>query len=273
MGLKNTLRAASLLSLFILATLVGYRESPLYLPGTLYFIAASYCSFFGAYLAINSRKKQRRGLIEPGGWALQTKATVFIFSGWQVAIVGLLNFWQADFSGSRAYVIIGYLLMPVFAVVSFKLVRIADSPQQEGGSRLFNYFGRPRPRWMFFCGFLYTPTIPLIILSVEWSDAKWCPVLLRLPQFWLLLAALMSVASTGLIFHRYRRAAPNKTWAVNVLIGTLLGLGLTGAVQMMSGYSLTVYVLSSITCACVAASAYWLSLAREGAAHEVYATQ
>jgi hypothetical protein len=187
--------------------------------------------------------------------------------------VGLLNLWQSSFSGSLTSVIMGYVLIGIFAVLSFKLVTIADSSRQEGGSKPVNYFGRPRPRWMFFCAFLYTPTIPLILMSAEWSDARWCPVLLRLPLFWLLLVTLLSAASTALIFHRYRRAAPNKTWAVRVSIGTLLGLGVTGAVQVMSGYNPAVYVLASITVACVGASTYWLSLSREGTAHEVYATQ
>jgi hypothetical protein len=122
------------------------------------------------------------------------------------------------------------------------------------------------------CAFLYTPTIPLIIASVKLSTVRWCPVLLRLPQFWLLLVTLMSIASAGLIFHRYRRATPNKTWAVRTFIAILFGLGVAGLVQVLWGYSLAIYLLSSVTVACVGASAYWMSLARQRTAHEVYAT-
>jgi len=274
MGLRNIRLAGTLLSFLVLAMLIAYRSSPLYLLGALYLIAAGYLNFFAVVLVGGLRKMQRKGDPEPAAWTIQTQASVLTLCGWQVAVVGMLNIWQSDFSGSRPSVIIGYLLTTVFAVVWFKLVRMADNSRQEGGSKPFNYFGRPRPRWMFFCAFLYTPTVPLILASVELSDARWCPVLLRLPQFWLFLVTLLSVTSTALIFHRYRRAAPNKTWAVRVSNGTLLGLGVTGAIQVMWGYGLTVYLLSSITMACVAASAYWLSLAKEGtAAHEVYATQ
>jgi hypothetical protein len=273
MRLKNLQLAGSLLSLSILAMLVWYRSSPLYLPGALYLVAAGYLNLFAVVLVAGLRKKQRSGSPEPAAWAIRTKASVLTLAGWQVAIVALLNLWQSGFSGSLTSVIMGYLLTTVFAVVWFKLVRMADSSEQEGGSKPFNYFGRPRPRWIFFCAFLYTPTIPLIIANVELSEAQWCPVLLRLPQFWLLVVTFISVASTGLIFHRYRRAAPNKTWAVRTFIATLLGLGVAGLVQVVWGYSLAVYLLSLVSVACVAASAYWLSLAREGTAHEVHATQ
>ena len=141
--------------------LIAYRSSPLYLLGALYLIAAGFLNFFAVVLVGGLRKKQGNGDPEPAAWPIQTKASVLTLCGWQVAIVGLLNFWQSDFSGSRPSVIIGYLLTGVFIAVWFKLVTMADSSRQEGGSRPFNFFGRPRPRWMWLCAFLYTPTFRL----------------------------------------------------------------------------------------------------------------
>jgi hypothetical protein len=146
---KSLQLAGSLLSLFILAMLVWYRNSPLYLPGALYLVAAGYLNVFGVVLLAGSRKQQRSGDPEPAAWSIQTNGSVLTLSGWQVAIVALLNFCQSGFSGSPTSVTMGYLLTTFFAVVWFKLVRIADSPEQEGGSKPFNYFGRPRRRLMF----------------------------------------------------------------------------------------------------------------------------
>jgi hypothetical protein len=263
MGLKNIQLAGSLLSFFILAILVGYRNAPLYLPGAVYLVAAGYGNVISVVLVAGLRKKQRSGDPEAAAWAIQTKASLLTLSGWQVAIIGLLNVLQSGFSGSQASVIIGYFMTAIFAVVWFRLLLMADRSQQEGGPEPLSFFGRPRPRWMFFCLFFYTLIIPLIIASVELSNARWCPVLLRPPQFWLLLVSLMSAASTGLIFHRYWRAAPNKTWAIRVLIGTLLGIGLAGLVEAVWEYNLAIYLLSSVTVACVGASTYWLTLAKQ----------
>jgi hypothetical protein len=110
MGLRNIRLAGTLLSFFVLAVLIGYRDSPVYLLGTLYLIAAGYLNFFAVVLVSGLRKKQRNGDPEPAAWAIQTKASVLTLCGWQIAIVALLNFWQPDFSGSRPSVIIGYLL-------------------------------------------------------------------------------------------------------------------------------------------------------------------
>jgi len=102
-------------------------------------------------------------------------------------------------------------------------------------------------------------------MSVEWSDARWCPMILRLPQFYLLVVALLSVVCAGFLFQRYRGVERTRTRATRVLAAvTLSVLGFAAAVQIFVGHDVQMYLLSSVTVACVAASVYWLSLAREG---------
>jgi hypothetical protein len=180
--------------------------------------------------------KQRKGIPEPAAWALHTRAYVLLLSGWQLAIIGSFNMWPFGLRVSRVAVALGYLLAGAFMILSYKLVAIADSSKQEGGSGPISYFGRPRPRRFFFAGFVYTPIGFLILMSVEWSDAPWCPTILRLPQFFLLLVALLSAVSAGLIFHRYRGIERNRSRAERVLAtSTLLVLGLAAAVQIFLG--------------------------------------
>ena len=77
---------------------------------------------------------------------------------------------------------------------------ISDSPNQQGGEKPINYFGRPRPRWMFVLAFIYMPIAFLIAPSVIWYDLPWCPTLLRPPQFFLVLAALLSGLTASLVY-------------------------------------------------------------------------
>ena len=254
--------AGLILQLLLLVAFIKYR-GPVLLAGFLYLIVANYLDLFAAFVATRVRKQQMRGNPDPTTWLLNTRAYVLFLSAWQVAIVGFLNMWPFEFSDSRLSAILGYLLAGIFVIVSYGFVAIADSSEQEGGSRPLNFFGRPRSRRLVFCALIYSPIGPLVILSTVWSDAKWCPTLLRAPQFWLLLTALLSAVTAALLFQRYLRSGPNKTSAMRVLIGTLSILGLEAAIQLMFTYSTYVYVLSSITLACIAASVYWLSLARE----------
>lgn len=262
---KNIQRGGSFLELFVIVVLISYGRSvrPL-LPGGLYLVAASYLGLFSLIPASTLLRKQRMGELEPAAWALRRRAYILLLAGWQVAIIGLLNLLQFSFSESWVSIVIGYLSAGIFMILSYKLVAIADDHQQEGGQRPINYFGRPRSRRIFFCGFVYTPIGLLVAFSIVWSDWKLCPPLLRLPQLWLLLTALLSAASAGLIFQRYRVAGVNKALAGKLIAVTFLGLGLAGAIQIfLDAAAPYLYLLSSMAIACTAMAVYWLSLAKE----------
>lgn len=264
MELNRIQSAASLLEVLVVAVLIWCRPAvtPL-LPGAIFLIVATYPGLFSIQLATNLRIRQRRGSPEPAAWLIHTRAYVLLLAGWQVVIVGLLNLWPFAFPDSRVSGAIGYVLMIFFLILSYKLVAIADTSKQEGGARPISYFGRPRSRRLFLCGLVYTPIIPLIILSSVWSGAQWCPVLLRRPQVWLLVVTLLSTVSSGLIFQRYRGAREDMSKAQAVLIiVTIVVLGLAATVQMILHHDVYVYALSSITLIFIAVTIYWLLFAR-----------
>ena len=264
MGLTGIRRAGLLLELFILAVLLGGRSSSSSLPGALYVLAGTYPGLVSLSLATSLRIKLRKSDPGPAAWKLHTRAYILLLSGWQVAIIGVLNMWPFGLSKSQISATIGYLLAAVFMVLSYKLVAIADSSEQEGGGRPISYFGRPRSRRIFLCAFVYTPVIPLIMMSVGWSSLNWCPTLLKIPQVLLLLVTSLSAVSAGLIFQRYRNVERDATRVGRILARvTLLLLGLATSVQIMLRYDLYMYVLSSITLLCTAATVHWLWLARE----------
>jgi hypothetical protein len=258
---KDIQRTSSFLGLFVLVTLIWYgRSAHLLLAGVPYLIAAScICGFLAASLRI----EQRRGAKEPVSWFSQRRADVLLLVSVELVVIGLLDIQASVFSGSRVSVMLGYLLVGIFVIASYKMVALADSPQQDGGSKLLNYFGRPRSRRIFFCGFVYTPIGPLIILSLAWSGRAWCPTLLQPPQIWHLLLALLSVMSAGMVFQRYRKEPPNRVLAKRVFVSTIAGLVCTAVLQVFFGNSAYVWLFSSITVACMAATAYWLLLAKE----------
>jgi hypothetical protein len=260
-------RAGSILGLFIFVTLVWYASSPrLLLAGVLYLMAATYIVLFSVFLATSLKTKQRRGTRDPAVWSLNRRAYVLLLFAWEVAIVGVLNIWAFTYPVPRAFTT-SYVSAGIFIVLSYKLVALADSSTQDGGSMPLNYFGRPRSRRILFCGFVYTPIGMLalagVLISLYW---RWLPVPFQPPQLCLLLVALSSAMSAGMVMQRYRRAPQDKTLSARVLLPVLFGLVGTLVLQVVFGYSLYVYVLSSITAACIAATVYWLSLAREGGA-------
>ena len=264
MGLRAIQRAGSLLGLIILVTLLWYgRSARLLLAGVLYLIAASCLSSICVLQAISLRAKQRKGIPEPATWLLLRKAYVFLLFAWELAILGLLNIRAFSPDSSQVSLILSYLLVGVFGILSYRIVGLADSPKQDGGSKLINYFGRPRSRRIFFVGFVYTPIGPLIIMSLAWSRVEWCPRLLQPPLHGFLLIILLSTMSAGMVFQRYRGAATNQSLALKVIVPTVCGLVCTGILQAIFEYSLYVYALSSISVICMAAAVYWLLLAKE----------
>jgi hypothetical protein len=264
MGINGIQRAGSLISVFILILLISYVGSARFpLFGSLYLILASYLSLFSMIIVTKLRRKLRSDNPEPAAGLLHTRANVLLLSASQVAIIGLLNILGFGFSGSTVSIILGYVLAGGFMILSYKQVAIIDRPAQEGGSKPLSFFGRPRSRRLVFCALIYSPIGPLIVLSLIWSDWKWCPTLLRIPNIWLLVSAMLALISAGLAFQRYREAGTRREWATQIVVVTMVVLGLTGFVDILLEYSVYMYALSSIAIVGIAATVYWLSLARE----------
>jgi len=233
----------------------------LLLSGALYLLLAACAGLYSLYSASTLRVKQTTGRDELA-WALHNRAYVLLLSGWQAAILGLVNIWQFV-PGSSVQVGLGYISVGVFIILSYRLVSAADNAKQEGGSRPLNYFGRPRSRRLFFGVFLSVPIVVLIDMNVRWSDAPWCPNLLRLPGLWLLFIALASAMSAVLILQRYRGVAGDRAWRNGLLVGTVVVLGCAWGIQVFLQHDMSICVLSSITLVSLTLTVYESLLAKE----------
>ncbi len=259
---KGILWAERLLIVFILAMLVAYRSSPGFLIGAVYLVVASNLEAFGAILRSRGRMARERPT-DSLAWNLHLKRKALTFSAWQVAIIALLNLSPFRSDQARASLWIGYLLVGLFAVSCYSLVGISDDSRQQGGSKPLNYFGRPRSRRIFFCGFVVVPILALADVSFRWPVSKNPPLLLRVPQFWVVMTALLSFGSAMLVFLRHRKAPAERGYRFKGVGATALAMALTGAAYLISGHDLYIYLASSATMLCIAAEVYCVCLARE----------
>jgi hypothetical protein len=262
MRYKTIQRGGTLLGLFVLLTLIWNRRSGNLLAGAVYLIAATFVSSISVSPATIVQSKERKGTTEPVDWSSQREAHALFLFAWELAIIGWLNVEAFAFSGATSEVVFGYSLVVLFVVLLYKMLGLAESSEQDGGSRPLSYFGRPRSRRLLFFVLIYTPITPLIMASAIWSGRGWCPVLLQPPQIWLLLIVSLSAASAGMVFHRYREVPPNKALAIRLFVPSTCGLLGLAALQAIFRFNVYVYILSSITVVGIAATVYWLSLAR-----------
>ena len=239
MKINRIRNAASILELFIFGTIVWCGGSPrLILSGILYLIAAVFLALFCVSLATGLHLRQRRSTPEPAAWSLHRRAYILLLSAWEVAIIGLLNMLTLVRPASWLFTL-SYLMAGISIVLSYKMVALADSSLQDGGSMPLSYFGRPRSRRLLFCCFVYTPISMLafagIVIRLSW---KWCPVPFQPPQLCLLLIALSSAMAAGMALHRYRTSASHKALAVRIFGVTLFGLVCTGIMVVIFAYSI-----------------------------------
>lgn len=266
---KNVQRAGSFLEFCIFITFVWFGGSPrLVMAGAPYLTAAMCVALVCVILATRLRTKERSGTPEPAVWYLKRKAYVLTLFAWELGIVGCLNIQAVTLTDSGLSVVLGYVWVAVFIVLSCKMVTLADASKQDGGSMPISFFRLPRPRWIFFCGFVYSLIGPLVVLSLSWSGHKWCPAWLQPPQIWLVLLTLLSALSAVMVFQRYLRAPRNRAIAMWVIVPTLCGLTCTAVLQAILRYNVYVCVLSSTTVACMSATVYWLLLAKDGSREE-----
>ena len=257
---KNIRWACLALDALVIGTIAWCGTSPrALLAGVWYVVAAGLLSFLSALSTIRLRKAAAAG---SSAWPFRRTASVFLLVGWQLEILGLFSI-AASSPSTRISVALSGLATAVFVAVGYKMVSLADSSEQDGGTKPINYFGRPRSRRIFFAGFVYTPIGPLLILSAAWSGHRWCPKFLQPPQLWLLLITLMSCMAAGMIFHRYRSAAGSRVMATRISISTICLLACSVVSYAFSAWAVYVLLLSSIVVICAAGTAYWLLLARE----------
>lgn len=262
--LNKNIYPESILGLLVLAAVLYFRGSlRLELAGCIYLMFSAGIVAFGSLVFASIRKE--RGDRNPALWVLQRKLRVVLIVAWQLAILGLLNI-LAVAELSFGVFAINYLAATFFIILSYRLVALADSSSQGGGYVPVSYFGRPKSRKLLFGGFVIAPLSMLayagIIILYKW---KWCPYPFLPAQVCLLLLSLSSGMSSGLIIHRYWGAPPERRLALRLLLLTVVGLTCTAIIHFTFIGGLYDYALSSVTVVCLAATVYWLSLARVGA--------
>jgi len=250
---------ASLLQLCVVAAIVKYAKAPrVVLPGALYLIVASYLALFCVTVTRSLRRGQPEDVQPQTAWLLRRKAYILVVSAWQLAIVGLLVIWACAHPQPEAFTV-SYVCATVFIVLSYKMVAVADNPEQANGAMPLSCFGRPRSRKGLFLLFAFWPIGVLafadVIIFFNW---KWCPVPFQPPRLCLLLVALSGMMEAVLQFYRYGYKAAAPTDGLRkVQVLTFAILGLTGVLYLALAYSMYVYVLSSVTVSCIAATFSW----------------
>jgi hypothetical protein len=265
MPAKSIERTGSLLGLIILAAVVGYsRSDRITVEGSLFLVLASCLCLFSMLLTASLRVRRDRDIAVPSSWAKRTRAYVLLLTAWQSTAVGLFNIWAVNYSRNLVFFALSYLFTVAFVVCCFFVVRFADSPEQEGGSIPINYFGRPRARILFFYGLCYV-LLPIFVVGLRvFFLPKPSPAPFQPPQVGLCLACIFSLASTGMVIQRYRRASSNSALAKRVVLLTVGVLASMGAIEIIFSYGTYLFVLSSIIVVCMATTFYRLLLAKEG---------
>jgi hypothetical protein len=266
--------SGSILQLTVFAVFVYcYFSANLPVVGCVLLIVASAVDLFALALSKQLGAKQSNQTQMPGDWRLQQRAYVYVLTAWQAAIIGFVNLWSPlSFGSTGGSLVTGYVLVGSFTVLSYKSIALADSLNQEGGSKPISYFGRPRSRRLLFAVLIYSILGPLVLVSLVWADWERCPIPFRPPQIWVLLISLLSVFTAGLVFHRYHGAGTNRQFARGLLAAAVLTVGCIMVVGNSARYSPYMYLLSSLALVCVTATVYWLSLAKEALPVGVKAT-
>lgn len=189
-------------------------------------------------------------------WPFARRVRVPILAAWQLAILGLLNIWTAGESdASRRVLVLSGLLLALNIVIADRLLSLADSPDQDGGTKPLKFFDRWRSRRLcFWAFFVYPASIPIYLGADFCITGAPYSSLLHPPQLCLLLAAVMSAGTAALVFQRYHGLASDKRVRAMCALGVVFVVGFAGAFTFLQDYSRYVYALSSLTVMCLALS-------------------
>ena len=267
MNSQSVGRTGPLLALTVLIALLGYGGSPTVVAsGAPYLVAAAFVDLYCMSSSFALRSRLRKGDPEQTLWSLVRTVRVLVLIAWQLAILGLLNIWVGEPVGSARVFGLSGLLLVMSIAVSDRLVVLADSPDQDGGSKPLSFFGRRRTRRVYLWGFvLYPASIPIMLgLSMFLKRAPY-PCSLHPPQLCLLLTAAMSAATAGLVFQRYHGLESKRRLSAICTLAALCVVGSAGACRFFLGDGLYVYALSSLTVMCSALSTHLILRASKNA--------
>ncbi|MGO8719814.1 MAG: hypothetical protein ACLQMO_11425 [Acidobacteriaceae bacterium] len=254
MSLKGIRNLGSLLGLLVTVAVIWYLNSPCALvAGIAFLMAADILCLLSVIQAVKLKARKGVTLKSRSSFVQEGRAYVLLLVAWQIAIVGVLSISSEIASVSVLHLLIDYISAALYFICSYRVLSVADSAKQDGGYKPFNFFGYPRSRKLIFTIFAcYCSILPLTIMSLEDTLAStgWRPIALQSSQACLLMVAIMSVMSGGLLLQRYHGVlAKNKSSNKKVYIITLLLLACTAAIHKSMSYGIYSYVLSAIAIA------------------------
>lgn len=272
MRLQGIRNLGSLLGLLVTATVIWYRNSPgALVAGIAFLMAADILCLMCVIQAVKLRTRKGTALESGSSFIYGRGAYVLLLVAWQIAIVGVLNISSEIASISALHLLTDYASAVLYYFVSFQILSLADSAKQNGGYKPVNFFGYPRSRKLIFAIFAgYCTICPLTIISLEDSLARagWRPVALQSSQACLLMVAIMSLMSAGLIYQRYRGIVTKDKRRGAKILGVAL-LFLICAAITQQRYGIYVYILSAIATIGCAVSSFCLWQIDENASGDV----
>lgn len=249
-ALLSTERAGALLGVVSLAAIVVSSTGRAGFAGAAYLGAAGIASTLSLHQCACRRALVRRREAGPALWQTALKARVAVLLGWQLALVGLLGVWAAGAAHSPAVAALSYGAAAGGVLVGDRLVALADSADQAGGTIPPAPFGRPRSRRLMFWALAVYPTATLWVAAAVFfrADAANAGAAVA-PRIAISVLAALSLASTGLVAQRYLggSAAANSR-----LLYPAAAIILAGAAAMLAGADPWTWALSGVVVASAA---------------------
>jgi hypothetical protein len=241
------------------------RSIPKLLPGLPFVMVSVALGAISTSLSASTRG--RTGLSSEEMNSTLERASLVGNAAFQMAVLGIANISSIFPSHSKTRMLLDYLGMVLFFVLTLSLTSFADRENQSDGYIPVSFFGFSRSRRLIFAVYAgYCIMCPLGIGSIQFSVAAkgWRPVALQSAQACLLIECLMSLLCADLLRRRYRdRKTSSKRfrWSMNPsFLATVLLIG-NAIMWTALHYSFYVYGLSAISVVClsISVSFLWLS--------------
>jgi hypothetical protein len=259
MSRKSVEWGGSLLAVSVLAAILWNG----YLPhstgsSALYLLAASAVDSLCLLLSLSVRAQLKKSGSVNALTTLQTRAQVLFLVAWQLAIVGVVQILRDNFDATSGVFLLCGSLLAMCIFIADRLIALADSPNQDGGSKPLHARGRPRSRRLFFWVWVVYPFSTLGGASVMMFISKGrYPSLFHPQQVCLLLAALFSAGAAALVFQRYHELTFSRQLATACFWPAAVVLGFAGAFEISAPNPDTFWT-SALIVMCISLSAYWL---------------
>ena len=253
------------LGIIVLYEMVIWRQnSSALVIGVPYLMLATLISGLCALTVVAHRSRQNHAPLESSITFLTMSPQILFWTAVQIMVLGTLNVF--DFEryevGSALRIGISYALVAVFFVACYRLLAIAENPNQTGGYIPLNYFGLSRSRRLLFIAFGgYVNCSLLTIASLEVSiEHGWAPHALLPPAASLLMVTIMSLITLLCIANRYRHTPKQSStlerFIIFFAISCLIGIGF---IDVYLDHECYLYVLDCLTVLACSLSTVYLS--------------